>query len=116
MKHLIITNLKAGAKKNADEFKAKIAEAFEGLDYEIYVTEGPRSVIGYLKDYLPNHKKDTVRVYACGGDGTIHEVVNGLVGFNNVELAILPLGTGNDFVKIYGGVDKFMDLKKLINN
>lgn len=115
MKHLIVANLKAGDKK-ADDFITKIKEAFEGLDYEIYETTGPRSVIPYLKEYLKGHQKDTVRVYACGGDGTIHEVVNGIVGFNNVELAILAVGTGNDFVKIYGGVDKFSDFKTLIKS
>src|SRR5277367_1218045 len=33
-------------------------------------------------------------VFACGGDGTIHDVLQGLVG-TNVALAIIPLGTAN---------------------
>jgi YegS/Rv2252/BmrU family lipid kinase len=33
-------------------------------------------------------------VFACGGDGTIHDVIQGLVG-TNVALAILPFGTAN---------------------
>lgn len=33
---------------------------------------------------------------ACGGDGTVHEVVNGLAG-SRVPMAVIPLGTGNDF-------------------
>jgi diacylglycerol kinase (ATP) len=33
-------------------------------------------------------------VFACGGDGTIHDVLQGLVG-TNVSLAIIPLGTAN---------------------
>ena len=114
MKHLIIANHSAGTNKNADEFNAKVSEAFNGLDYEVYETTGPRSVIPFLREYLAKHTKDTIRVYACGGDGTVHEVVNGLVGFNNVELAILAVGTGNDFVKIYGGKEKFQDFKTLI--
>jgi diacylglycerol kinase (ATP) len=36
----------------------------------------------------------TDTVFACGGDGTIHDVIQGLVG-TNVGLAILPLGTAN---------------------
>ena len=102
MKHLIVFN--AGAGKNQErieEFKKQIEESFKGLDYEVHETEGPRCVIPYLKKYLGAHK-ETVRVYACGGDGTVHEIANGLVGFKNAELAILPLGTGNDFVKTYG--------------
>ena len=127
MKHLIIANEKAGATKNVDEFKQLVEKEFKGLDYEIYWTTGPRSVIPFLKEYLPN-AKDTVRVYACGGDGTIHEVVNAIVGFDNVELAIFAVGTGNDFIKIYAdkndyddivknqsAAKKFRDFKTLIN-
>jgi YegS/Rv2252/BmrU family lipid kinase len=34
-----------------------------------------------------------------GGDGTVHEVVNGALGASGVELAVLPRGTGKDFVR-----------------
>lgn len=112
MKHLIVVNVNAGGFN--EQFEAQIKTAFEGLDYEIYKTTGPKSVIPYLKDYLKKHTKDTVRVYACGGDGTVHEVVNGCVGAKNVEIAIYAIGTGNDFVKIYGGKEKFQDFKTLI--
>ena len=127
MKHLIIVNSKAGQEKNLEEFKKRVASDFSGLDYEIYETTGPRSVIPFLKEYLAKNK-DTVRVYACGGDGTIHEVVNAIVGHKNVELAVLAVGTGNDFVKIYSeskdyddivknksGANRFQDFKALIN-
>src|SRR5439155_19024572 len=39
---------------------------------------------------------------AVGGDGTVHEVVNGIAGRTGVDLAILPRGTGRDFVRTYG--------------
>lgn len=128
MKHLIVLNQKAGASKKADDFKKNVEESFKGLDYEIYFTEGPRSVIPFLKKYLSDHKKDTVRIYACGGDGTIHEVVNAIYGFDNAELAIIAVGTGNDFVKIYSkdkewekvakektGAARFQKFEDLIN-
>lgn len=112
MKHLIVVNGSAGSYDPS--FEEKVNEAFKGLDFEIYKTTGPRSVIPFLKEYLKK-SKDTVRIYACGGDGTIHEVANAIIGFDNAELAIIATGTGNDFVKIYGGKEKFQDFSKLIN-
>ncbi len=114
MKHLVIFNGAAGSTSAALE--SQIDEAFGGLDYEVFKTTGPKSVIPFLKDYLKKNAKDTVRVYACGGDGTVFEAANGMVGFENAELAIYPVGTGNDFVKIYGGKEKFLDFKKLITS
>lgn len=40
-------------------------------------------------------------VVACGGDGTVHEVVNGIAG-TGATLGVLPIGSGNDFVKSAG--------------
>jgi len=43
-------------------------------------------------------------VIAAGGDGTVHEVVNGLLAASNggvtVPLGLLPLGSGDDFAKM----------------
>lgn len=102
MKHLIVVNGAAGKATEKEALLATAKEEFKGLDYEVYETTGPKSVIPFLKEYLKKNAKDTVRVYACGGDGTVNEVVNGLIGFDNAEMAILPCGTGNDFVKVYG--------------
>lgn len=115
MKHLIIINKNSASSSSKDEFIQNVKEAFSSLDYEIYETPAPRVVISYLKEYLTAHKDEQVRVYACGGDGTAHEVANGLVGFTNAELAIIPIGTGNDFVKYYGGKEKFLNLKNMID-
>lgn len=43
------------------------------------------------------------RIVAAGGDGTLHEVVQGVApDFNRVQLGLLPLGTGNDFARSVG--------------
>jgi YegS/Rv2252/BmrU family lipid kinase len=66
------------------------------------------------KTYITNHSKHAVElakqqtnentdiIVAVGGDGTIHEILNGILSVNNGKplLAILPNGTGNDFMRI----------------
>ncbi|MFR3062231.1 MAG: diacylglycerol kinase family protein [Holdemanella porci] len=47
-----------------------------------------------------------MHLYVCGGDGTLHEVINGCAEKENVTISVIPIGTGNDFVKY------FEDLKK----
>ena len=37
-------------------------------------------------------------IFACGGDGTVHEVANALA-FRNSPMGVIPLGTGNDFAR-----------------
>ncbi|OLB25898.1 MAG: hypothetical protein AUH17_00765 [Actinobacteria bacterium 13_2_20CM_68_14] len=39
---------------------------------------------------------------AVGGDGTVHEIVNGIAGRTGIDLAIVPRGTGRDFARTYG--------------
>lgn len=41
------------------------------------------------------------RIIAVGGDGTVHEVLNGILG-SEAELAIVPLGSANDFAHTLG--------------
>jgi len=42
----------------------------------------------------------TGQVIVAGGDGTIHEAVNGIMrGGGTAALGVIPIGTGNDFVK-----------------
>ena len=46
---------------------------------------------------------------AVGGDGTVNEVANGLVGVEHAELAVVPRGTGGDFVRTFGIPSKLED-------
>ena len=41
-------------------------------------------------------------LYACGGDGTISEVANGIAAFDNAAMSCIPIGTGNDFAHDLG--------------
>lgn len=58
---------------------------------------------------------EEVRLYACSGDGTLNEVVNGAAGYDNAAVTNVPIGTGNDFLKIFGKEcrPRFSDLAAL---
>ena len=49
---------------------------------------------------------EPVHLYVCGGDGTLHEVINGCAEKENVTISVIPIGTGNDFVKYFEGLKR----------
>lgn len=100
MKHLFILNPNAGKKRTTEEFCAQIRHTFQGRDYAIAFTERP----GHAEELARAAAQagEPVRIYACGGDGTLNEVVCGAAGFDNAAVTNVPRGTGNDFLKIFG--------------
>lgn len=111
MKHIFIINPMAGSGKLLDETRKKIENS--GLDYLIYETKAPKDATAFVRDYCTSHPSEELRFYACGGDGTANEVATGTVGFENASFTCYPIGSGNDFVKYYGGADSFLDLAAL---
>jgi len=71
------------------EIKAVFREA--GVMAEAFETGAPGSAMD-LADRIARNGFDTI--LACGGDGTVHEVVQSLVG-TDVALGVVPLGTAN---------------------
>lgn len=62
-------------------------------------------------------KKGATDIIVVGGDGTLHEVINGFSNFDKVNLGLIPCGTGNDFasaVKIPSNPLKALDI--ILNN
>ena len=112
MKHIFIINPASG-KENATEFvQQKVAEV--QVEHEIYITKAPGDAIQYIKNHCTNDTQP-VRFYACGGDGTLNEVVNGATEFDFASVGCIPCGSGNDFIKYYGGKEPFLDLKAQVN-
>ena len=61
------------------------------------------SASGDAKRFAQEAVSDGIRsVIACGGDGTLHEVVNGIATVPDVVLGVLPCGRGNDFAAAIG--------------
>lgn len=118
MKHLFIVNPVAGGKKNRREETVHYIESVmtaQSEPYEIYMTKAPLDACEKIKAEAESGGQ--LRVYACGGDGTLNECVNGAAGFSHVAVTHFPTGTGNDFVKMFGPADamRFRDLTALLN-
>lgn len=103
MKTVFIVNPKAGKKKNIEKLIERIKKGAENIsaDVEIYQTKAVGDATRFVRDYCTVHGK--ARFIACGGDGTLCEVLNGAIDFAEAEIGVMPFGTGNDFVKNFDG-------------
>ncbi len=85
-----------------------IRQAFSesGLDIQVALTERPLHAME-----IARNATDTGRaVLAVGGDGTVNEVARGLMDGNTSQtMAVLPLGTGNDFARMIGMASSLKD-------
>lgn len=68
-----------------------------GIDHEAFFTENT----GHARELVSNWNNQVDTVVAVGGDGTINEVINGIVhsSYKDRKLAVLPGGTANDFAR-----------------
>jgi len=113
MKHLFIVNPTAGKSDSTEEITAKVSKLLSPEEYEIYRTKKKLDAVDKIRADAKEH--DDLRVYACGGDGTLNECVNGAALLPNVSVAAYPCGTGNDFIKMFGDEkDRFFDLEELV--
>ena len=114
MKHYFITNPAAGKKSSCELLAESIRKACDekGVCYEIYETKCVRDATEYVKSVCEAHKDsdEKLRFYACGGDGTLGEVVSGAVGYSFASVGIIPKGTGNDFVRNFKNKELFFDI------
>jgi YegS/Rv2252/BmrU family lipid kinase len=114
MRHIFIINPRAGKKDQTARIYA-MAEGLRhthGLDCACMLTQAPGGAAEMARSLAETG--EALRLYACGGDGTIHEVANGVAGFENVAMTCVPTGTGNDFLKNFGpDGSKFFEAENL---
>ena len=114
MKHIFIINPAAGSRDRTADYSEKIHIACHerGLDYEIQVSSAPGQCFALARQAAETGEE--VRLYACGGDGTLNEVAAGAAGFPNAAVTVFSGGSGNDFVKIFSEPEAFFDLDRLL--
>jgi len=97
-RYLVILNPVAGRGRVRREWP-RMAQALRaaGVGFDLVETKAP----GEAVDIAQRAALEYDAVIAAGGDGTVHEVVNGLLrAGGGAALGVLPLGSGDDFVKM----------------
>ena len=116
MKTIFVINPKAGTGKNLDKRKEEIIKIADklGIDVGFYITKAVGDAEKFAKlvceETKANNPDEEVRIIACGGDGTVNEVLNGIIGYKNAVLGVVPIGTGNDFVRNFPKNVDFFDI------
>lgn len=108
----IIVNKHAGSGKALTALN-RVEEILKSksIPYSVFDTEQTHNAIPVAKEVCSQPDTDTVIV--MGGDGTLHEVLNGFDNFDKINLGIIPCGTGNDFASasnLPAETDKSLDV------
>lgn len=115
MKHLFIINPAAGSRDRTKEYSVAIHEicSARNLDYSIEVSSAPGECTRIAREAAKTGEE--VRIYACGGDGTLNEVAAGAAGYPNAAVTAYSGGSGNDFTKLFNEPKAFFDLERLLD-
>ena len=114
---LLISNPKSGVKSNKSILYQVINE-FENnnIEFTLKLTKHSGHAINIVKNF---NFSDYSSVCAVGGDGTLNEVLNGMLTRDDqskVPIGLIPGGTGNSFMKTMNLLDPFEAILKIISN
>ena len=116
MKHIFIINPTAGKSDSRQKIydMADRLRREHDLDVQCILTKKQGHATELARKLCESG--EDLRFYACGGDGTVNEVANGIIGYDNAAMTVIPVGTGNDFLKNFGDdAEKFRDAENLWN-
>ena len=115
MKHIFIINPAAGTGESERTILPEIIKYIKehGDDFEIHRSLNKPEIGTYVRARASQGLP--VRFYAVGGDGTVCDVLNGMAEHGNAEMAIIPVGSGNDFVRNFSHKEHFMNIDDLVN-
>jgi len=128
MKHVFVFDPKAfyNQQWKMDNILDNIGQYFRTQgkpDFSIQFSHYRRNAIVIIQDEAEKAKPgDIVRVYAIGGEEVLFDCLNGVAHFPNMELAIVPYGESNNFLKIFltdkneDKLEIFNDIPALINS
>lgn len=100
----VILNPSAGRGNAAGDLQKMTEAALDsvGIEYVLHVPQSSAEVADIIAD---GARRGVSAFVAVGGDGTAHDVVNGIMGCSwetRPVLGILPAGSGSDFIRTFG--------------
>jgi diacylglycerol kinase family enzyme len=115
--HLFIVNPNSFHRKiDMDTALAAVEDTlakYEGIRSRIHISRFPRDAMGAVSRYISESASNRpLRVYAVGGSGIVFDCLNAVMGLNGAELAIVPFGRENEYLRTLGHAaeDKFRDI------
>ena len=111
MRYVFIVNPKAG---NGNVLETVQNLVMGRVGCEIRNTGSKAEAIHIIHEVCKMSPDEEFCFIACGGDGTVNTVANGVIDVENASMSILPLGSGNDYVKAYGGKENFLNIDALL--
>ncbi|WP_332632975.1 diacylglycerol/lipid kinase family protein [Halalkalibacter flavus] len=107
------TSGKGRSVKVWNEIEAILRE--KNVEYQVIITETKDEGLAFINNLLTLNQ-DISGIIALGGDGTIHEIMNRLIG-TNVPFSVIPTGSGNDYARARGiSNDYVKEIEKLLQN
>lgn len=113
MKNYFFINPVAGQGKRTEKLIREIraAECALQMQCEIYITKEAKDGEAAARKAAEALAGAEARFFACGGDGTFNEVLNGAFGFENIAVGCVPIGTGNDMVRNFPEAGDFLNIR-----
>jgi len=123
MKHVFVFDPKAfyNQQWKMDNILDNIGQFFrtqEKPDFSIQFSKYRRNALTLIQEEAEKaNPDDIVRIYAVGGEEILFDCLNGVIHFPNMELASIPHGESNNFLKIFGenNVESFRDISALVH-
>ena len=115
MKTVFVVNPRAGQGKNAARLIDSIEKHILSVnpDAQIYVTRCADDARAFVNDFCKTY--GPARFIACGGDGTLNEVLNGAIDFKDAQIGVMPFGTGNDFCRNFDADFDFSSIENQLS-
>ncbi|KIL47286.1 hypothetical protein KP77_23910 [Jeotgalibacillus alimentarius] len=114
MKKIAIFNPNAGKGLNQKTL-ALLIPVFKQAGIEVWISRAKHDIENRIREWCDEYPFEKVCFIVSGGDGTMHEAVNGAAGHKHAVFASIPAGSGNDFARHFGGLKLDVNLPERLS-